>query len=148
MPIKKPHTLRKLDETEAAQLDQNFDQLYKTKLESRSHRNSSGAQKSIYQVAEHGLVGFSATGSATVAKTFSLGARILDPCDRAHHGRHGYERHDRVSNRLRNRRFLGCNDGVYHGGVPSYRELSLTLRAFGAGSSMVWPFVHIPRTSQ
>jgi hypothetical protein len=72
MPIKKPHTLRKLDETEAAQLDQNFDQLYKTKLESRSHRNSSGAQKSIYQVAEHGLVGFSATGSATVAKTFSL----------------------------------------------------------------------------
>lgn len=74
MTVKKRHTHKSLGATEVHQLNENLDSLYSHKIESRfSYRPSASASvAAIFQAMETGEATFSATGSATVARTFSL----------------------------------------------------------------------------
>lgn len=76
MPIRKPNKLTKVDATEADQLDQNVNLLYENKVESRFQNNNGTNRELTWQSAFHGSVLYSATGSATIARTFSLPEKI------------------------------------------------------------------------
>jgi hypothetical protein len=66
LTVKKPYTLPD------PRADQNFSRLYSHKLESRFKKVSSGTLSLLYQSLEAGETTFSATGSATVSKSFGF----------------------------------------------------------------------------
>src|SRR3990167_4432410 len=72
MSFRKPHTIVKVDKTEAHAIDIQFQELYENKLESEYRNNSGTNQRFIYQVQEVGEKNFSSTGSPSVAITLSF----------------------------------------------------------------------------
>lgn len=72
MPLKQPHTIKKVDQSEADFLNRDLQILYESKIESREY-NENGSQKDyIYQSIVHGQGVFSATGSATIVRSFGF----------------------------------------------------------------------------
>lgn len=80
MSRKKPNTLRSLGREEAAQVNQNFDVLYRTRLESLYSHDPIASATVIapFQVAEMGRFYISATGSPTITKSFPIISKISD----------------------------------------------------------------------
>lgn len=76
MPIRKPNTLTKVDKSEADQLDQNVSLLYENKIESRFQNNNGTSRELTWQSMFHGQVLYSATGSATISRTFNIPEKI------------------------------------------------------------------------
>ena len=72
MTARKPFTVKKMTKEEIPQINKTIDVLYTNKLESQWLRSSGSISSYVYQATEHGIVTFSATGSATVAQTFAL----------------------------------------------------------------------------
>jgi len=74
MTLKKKHFLQELNKNEATFINDEFDNLYRNKIQSRfSTINSSTATEiNTFQAIEVGCVNFSSTGSATVVRTFTL----------------------------------------------------------------------------
>jgi len=78
MPLRKPHIIRAVSKEEVDQINENWDVLYKVKLESRFKTFDSGVRSFIFQSQEFGETTFSATGSPTVAKTFALAEKYAN----------------------------------------------------------------------
>jgi hypothetical protein len=72
MTARKPYNIKKMSPEESDPLNRTLDKLYSHKLESKWKRETSGITSYVYQQQECGEAVFSATGSPTVARTFSL----------------------------------------------------------------------------
>lgn len=70
--MKKRHTLNKVNESEADQLNQNFDDLFRGRVARGAYNESGTFSIHNFQFIESGILDFSATGSATVTKIVSL----------------------------------------------------------------------------
>ena len=71
---KKPYTLRSLGKEEAAQVNGNFDKLFRSRIECVLGYDPTAAATKIkpFPVEETGRSGFSANGSPTIVKSFPL----------------------------------------------------------------------------
>lgn len=72
MTKKLPVIFKQLDKKDLALLNNLHKNLYQLKVESLYKRTESGVESLTYQSFEHGEMSFTATGSATISKTFSL----------------------------------------------------------------------------
>jgi len=68
VPSKKTYFAKSLETDEAPNLDRELTELYKVKAESQFHNNSGTQQIHTHQFIQTAELGFSATGSATVAQ--------------------------------------------------------------------------------
>lgn len=72
MTMKPPHRIRTFQDSEVARHNQNMENAYSTRVEGLYKNNSGTATTYLYQSIETGEAAFSATGSATVARSFGF----------------------------------------------------------------------------
>jgi hypothetical protein len=68
MTIKKQHTIFKVTPEDGPYIDQNFDSLYKNKLEARFHNNSGTTVVNAYQSIHTGTLLMTPTSTSTVSQ--------------------------------------------------------------------------------
>lgn len=90
MTQKKKHILKGFSLNEIPKLDENFNDLYRNKIESIAlyDASASGAALRSYQAMEHGYAYFSANGSAVTTRTFPVRSQFEQIIYANAHARH------------------------------------------------------------